>query len=217
MKRDIRRRLIVTAVLAAMPGVGAAQRIEGSMVSIAADHELLGDNLAGVGARVRLPWTADRSALYLGFERVTGTSRRVGATCAGFVPPNDPCLQPEPLLDDARLWTASAALSLRALTRSRVVVDVAPALRLGHVRANTRGETSGGDLSASQTLIGVDIGVDATWAPFQRIPVAVSAGVGVGAMVKALPVSVEDGYDPFGGFRLARFRVGASWWPRGPT
>jgi len=57
---DMRRRLILTATLAALPGVAAAQRIEFGVVSIAADHELLGENLFGGTARVRLPWTADR-------------------------------------------------------------------------------------------------------------------------------------------------------------
>lgn len=204
---------MVTAALAAMPGVATAQRIEVGVVAVAADHDLLGEHLVGGAARVRLPW----AAVYLGFEHLTGSSRRVGTTCSGLIQPGDPCLQPEPLRDDARLSTASAALALRPLAWSRVVIDVAPALRLGYVRATTRGETSGETLSAAKALIGVDIGVDATWAPLQRIPVALSAGIGIGALARASPVTVVDGYEPFGAFSFTRFRVGASWWPRNPT
>jgi hypothetical protein len=211
---DMRRTLLLAAVLATIPGIAASQPIELGVASVAARHQLLGEHLTGGTARVRLPWNAERRAVYFAFEHLTGSARRVGPTCGGFVPPADPCLQPQPLRDDARLWTGGAALAFRALTRSRVAVDVAPGIRGGYIRQVTRGETTGETLSAAKPLMGVDLGVDLTWAPLERVPLAIGAGVSVGALMNATMAVVEDGYEPFGGFTLARFRVGASWWPR---
>jgi hypothetical protein len=83
------------------------------------------------------------------------------------------------------------------------------------VRADTRGETSGGRLYASKTLWGGALGARAAWTPVMRVPLALELGVGIGTLSPIREDDVVDGYTPFeSDFHVRRAQVGVTWSPR---
>ena len=196
------------AALLSLPDTSAAQGASVSAVSVSTNHSLLEDRLFGAAARLNVPLLGGHLSARLGAERLSGDSRRTGAPCAGLIRPGT--CAPEPLRDDARLTSVAGGLALRVLSSQRFALEVAGDLRLGRVRADTRGLTSGGTLTAGKTLWGGDVGVEGSWSPWTHVPLALEVGATAGGL---WPVThVADGYTPFEiGFDVSRLRVGLAW------
>ncbi len=200
----------IAAVLSALSGTAGAQSGAVSAVAVAADHRLLGNRLYGGAARINIPLGGGHASVRLGAERVSGNSRRTGVACAGLVMPGT--CAPEPLRDDASLNTATGGLGYRALVWERFAVDVGADVRVGRVQADTRGLMSERTLSSSKTLRGFELGIDGSWFPWARLPLALEVGGSVGELTPVVSEQLIDGYTPFeGGFGLTRVRVGVEW------
>lgn len=205
------------AIVLLMTGLTAPQsraNAQGGSVSavyVSADHDLLGSRLSGPAARLGYPLLGDRLKLRVGGERLTGEAGRLGIPCAGLIPPGT-CLTPEPLRDRARLTSASVGVAVRAFARGGVSIDLVGDVRLAYVSVDTRSETSDRTLSASKTLKGTEFGVEGTWSPLARLPLALEVGVTRGHLNPLTIEHVADGYTPFeGGFSLTHMRVGLGW------
>jgi hypothetical protein len=85
-------------------------------------------------------------------------------------------------------------------------------VQVAHARSETRGQTSGRRLSADKALWGGGIGLDASWSPWKRLPLALEAGVTTGILRPTFGEQVIDGYSPFeGDFAVKRLRLGVAW------
>ena len=210
------RPLVLLASALTLWSIGApsveAQGGAVSAVAVSADHDLLLTTLYGGAARVSVPLGSDGASIRLGAERVSGNARRTGSTCSGLVEPGT--CGPEPLRDDVRLSTASIGFGYGALAGARFALDLAADLRFGQVHVETRGQTSGGAISISKGLRGVELGVNGSWIPVARFPIALAVGAAVGELGPVVSEQIVDGYTPFEGeFTLRHLRVGVSWRP----
>jgi len=200
-------------VLLALPRPVIAQGAGINAVALAASHRLLGDPLTGGAAFLEFPRGGGRVTVRLGGELLRGSSRRTGSLCVGLVPPGG-CTD-EPLRDDAWLATFAGGLGARVLSRDRFAVKLTGDFRLGVVESDTHGLTSGGRLSADETLWGADVGIEGAWSPWATKPLALVAGVSVGGLLPVMLDAVSDGYTPFNTpFHFTRVGVGVAWRPR---
>ena len=208
------RLIAVIAVLLALPRPAIAQGAGISAVALSASHWLLGDPLAGGAAFLEFPRGGGRVTVRLGGELLRGSSRRTGSLCVGLAPPPGGCAD-EPLRDNAWLGTFAVGLGARVLSRDRFAVKLTGDFRLGVVESDTRGLTSGGRLSADETLWGADVGIEGAWSPWATKPLALVASVSVGGLLPVMPEEVTDGYTPFNTpFHFTRVGVGVAWRPR---
>lgn len=202
----------LVAVSLALPTAGLAQGGGVGTVVLDADHPLLGERLVGATARVIVPFAGTRLSLRLGAERLSGNAGRTGVPCSGLIDP-ERC-PPEPLRDDARLTTVAGGLGVRVLSWRGVAMDLVGDLRIGKVRADTRGLSSGTSLSASKALRGGEIGVEGIWSPWAPLPLVLEAGIAASRLGPVMREDVVDGYTPFeDGFGAARLRLGVAWRP----
>lgn len=200
--------LAVAVFAVAAVGVASAQSVTVSGTSATAQHPLLGEPLIGASIAIR---TREAPTMFQ-FEvsHARARSGRIGAPCAGLIRPGS--CPPEPLRDNARLLSAGGGAALRVLRTARVSVSLTGDLSLASVRADTRGETSGGRLSASKTLWGATLGARAAWTPVMRVPLALELGVGIGTLSPIKEDDVVDGYTPFESqFQVRRAQLGITW------
>jgi hypothetical protein len=198
-------------VLCGVPAIVDAQRWGVSAVAIVTSHELLDGVLVGPALRGRFPLGGEVVGR-ISFERTAGSSNRLGIPCSGIIPP-DGC-EAEPLRDDGRLTSFTLGIAFPFLTRHSVVLESALSLRAarGLTRTFTRNEAQA--LSDGQFLLGGDFAIDATWSPWQRVPVALEFSVGVGAAAGVSSDDEVDGYQPLQqGFGVARITLGMIWRP----
>lgn len=190
--------------------VCGAQSVDAGVVALAADHTLLSDGLFGFGARYSYP-VGGRVSVHAGVEHTTGTAYRPGILCAGLVLPGT-CTSEEPVRDDARLTMAVGGVDVRVLgTASRGLV-LSGDVRLGRVRAESRGATTGAFLSDESALLGGELGAEASWTLTPSSPFALVAGASAGELRPVLKAQVVDGYNPFWtDFNVARLRAGGRW------
>lgn len=211
MNATIAHCLAVTVFAVAAVGVASAQSVTVSGTSAAAQHPLLGESLVGASIAVRTRQAPTTFQFEVSHARAR--SGRIGAPCAGLIQPGT--CPPEPLRDDARLLSVGGGAALRVLRAQRVSVSLTGDLSLASVRADTRGETSGGRLSASKTLWGAALGARAAWTPMMRVPLALELGVGIGTLSPVSEDDVVDGYTPFENhFRICRAQLGVTWSPK---
>lgn len=213
-RSQLRFREPVTAIIALLMGsVNAlAQGASISAVVISAGHWLLGDPLTGVTVSVIVPRRDERLTLRYEAARLRGSAERIGMACAGFIQPGT--CQSEHLRDESRLASASGGAVLRILRRRHAMVSFTADLGFASLRAETRGRTSGGVLTAKKALWTGQIGANAAWTPSARVPIALEIEGGIGGLLPIVPVDVLDGYTPFErGFVVRRFRVGVAWRP----
>jgi hypothetical protein len=203
---------VACVVVLVGPAAARAQGISVSAVAIAAQHPLIGEPLAGGAVSARLALHDPRVALHLEAANARSRANRVGSACAGLIRPGT-CAA-EPLRDEARLTSVSGGALLHVLRRRHALVALTADLTLGAVRADTRGLASGDMLRATKTLWGGLIGVQASWTPVVRVPIALEIGGGIGALVPLTRDDVLDGYTPFEQtFGIRRVRVGVAWQP----
>lgn len=208
--RSIRRLQTVVLLVCGVPAAAVAQSISVDASVIGTDHELLSSRLAGVVGRASLPLRNGPLSIRLGAERLTASSRRIGAPCGGLVVP-ETC-QPEPMRDDARFTAATAGIGVRMINRHRITMDVTGDASFVSVRVDSRGLASGGTISADKELWDGDLGVEGTWSPWLQLPLALDIGVAAGRLNGVVSNTVADGYEPFeAGFDVIRLRVGLSW------
>lgn len=209
-KRSIRRLRAAVLLLCGAPTAVLAQSVSVDASVIGTDHELLSSHLTGVAGRVSLPFRSGPVSIRLGAERLTGSSRRIGAPCAGLVVPGT--CQPEPMRDDARFTAATVGIGVRMINRHRITIDVIGDASFVNVQVDSRGLTSGGTISAGKELWDGDIGVEGTWLPWPQLPLALDIGVAAGRLNGVVSNIVADGYEPFeAGFDVIRLRVGLTW------
>jgi hypothetical protein len=200
--------LAVAMLAVAAVGVASAQSVTISGTSALAQHPLLGESLLGASIAIRTREAPTTFQFEVSHARAR--SGRIGAPCAGLIRPGS--CPPEPLRDDARLLSASGGGALRVLRAERVSVSLTGDLSLASVRADTRGETSGGRLSASKTLWGGTLGARADWTPLTRLPLALELGVGIGTLSPIREDDVVDGYTPFEShFEIRHAQAGVRW------
>jgi hypothetical protein len=198
--------VVVFAVTAV--GDASAQSVTVSATSAAAQHPLLGESLVGASIAVRTREAPTTFQFEVSHARAR--SGRIGAPCAGLIRPGS--CPPEPLRDDARFLSASGGGALRVLRAERVSVALTGDLSLASMRADTRGETSGGRLFASKTLWGATLGARAAWTPMRRVPLDLELGVGIGTLSPIREDDVVDGYTPFESqFEVRRAQFGITW------
>jgi hypothetical protein len=205
----------VLAVGCLLPAAVAAQNGSVSAVVMETDHELLTSRLTGAAAHVSFPIHSGPVSIRVGAERLGGTSHRIGAPCAGLVQPGT--CQPEPMRDDGLVVAGTAGLGIQVIAWRRIVFDLTGDLSFVNVQVDSRGLTSGGTISAGKELWDGDIGVEGTWFPWTRLPVALAVGVAGGRFSPVVSHEEIDGYTPFeSGFYAVRVRVGAAWRPSLP-
>jgi hypothetical protein len=208
--RSIRRVRTVASLVCCLPAVGMSQSVSVDKSVIGTDHELLSSRLAGVAGRASLPLRNGPVSIRLGAERLTASSRRIGAPCGGLAVPGT--CQPEPMRDDARFTAATAGIGVRMINRHRITLDVIGDASFVSVQVDSRGLTSGGMISADKELWDGDIGAEGTWSPWLQLPLALDVGVAAGRVNGVVSNPVADGYEPFeAGFDVIRLRVGLTW------
>jgi hypothetical protein len=112
----------------------------------------------------------------------------------------------------ARPTCGAAGLRRTVLAAGALDLTALGALRVGHVRVQTRGETSGGRLPASRWLGGGEVGAALTVRPRPRSPIAVELGASVGALRGLIRQNIVDGYTPFAeGSTWRRLSLGVTW------
>lgn len=211
---SVRSRLVTALVALAVGPAGAlAQGASISAVVISAGHWLLGNPLTGAAVSVSVPRRDERLTLRYEAARLRGSAERIGIACAGFIRPGT--CPSEPLRDESRLASASGGAVLRILRRRHAMIDFTADLGLASLRAETRGRTSDGVLTAKKALWAGQIGANAAWTPAARVPIALEIEGGIGGLLPIVRVDVEDGYTPFErGIVVRRFRVGVAWRPK---
>lgn len=183
-----------------------------SVLYVAADdHRLLGDALTGLTGRLLVPF-GDRWSFRARAERAWGEAHRIGIACAGLILPGT--CSSEPIVDNSRLTTVAAGLGLRLFRWQGLVAELAGNLGFAWVKADSHGQTSGRSLSADKSLWLREVGVDLSWSPFARLPLALEAGVTTGRYAPREKFEIIDGYTPFeDAFRVDRIRIGVAWRP----
>lgn len=201
---------LIAVAAAVFPAAAGAQDISIGAIAISANHELLGQPLVGGGVRYGVSWGDSPFSARVGVDRVTGSARRTGAPCGGFIQPGT--CPDEPLRDDARLSAVTGGFAVRLLNRQRVTVSLIGDVDFASVRVDTRGLTSGDSISATQILWGPSAGVELAWLPWTSLPLALDASISAGAFMPVAPDQALDGYVPFHrGFGAMRFRLNVRW------
>ena len=212
MTRNPRLSLAI-GILLLSPLAAGAQTGSISIVVAAPNHELMADPLGGGSALIALPLSEGGHSLRLQVEWLAGNAHRTGIPCAGLIELGT--CPPEPLVDDARMTTVAIGLGFPLLRRARFDAGVTVDARLGNVSVDTRGRVSGDGLRARRFLWGGDVGLQGSWIPSERMPLALEAAIGAGGLRPAVREQVLDGYTPFeDGFTVRRARLGIAW--RGP-
>jgi hypothetical protein len=202
--------LALIATSFSLPTVAAAQTWGASGIVAGTSHYLLADVLTGFGLRARGPIGNRVVSIRLGFEHVSGTSHRFGVPCSGLIPPGS--CPPEPLRDEGRLTSLAAGVALPLITARRFDLETLASLRVGRAHSRTLTRTSGEVLSAAKLLWGAEWGLDGTWAPWARVPVAVELSLSLGGLLPVMAEQVADGYTPFNqGFAMGRLALGVVW------
>lgn len=197
-------------LLALGASVAQAQTVAGAAVAAFADHRLLA-TLTGGAIHVGVGPQARPTRVRLALEHLGGVQRRLGAPCAGTRLRRGVC-PVEPLRDAGQLTSGAADLRLRVVARGALQLDALGTLRVGRVRVQTRGETSGGLLSAAKWLGGGDVGAVLSLSPHPRSPIAVELGAAVGALSRIVPENIVDGYTPFDESPIwRRLTLGVTW------
>ena len=215
-----RMSLVVVGLAVAVPTTAPAQNGDarrpsglgiGAVVTDAR-HPLLGDPLVGASARFSIPLGSRGYRAHFSAERLTGSAARMGNFCFGFVPPDGIGCDDEPLRDDARLFALGGGIEIEILDRARLSLDLLGDLGLAWVRVDTRGTTSTGEHPSSNQLWSGMAGLEASWSPSIRLPVALEAGISAGFLAPIFAEQVLDGYAPFEyEFGFTRMRLGAAW------
>ncbi len=208
----VRTLLATTAIgfLTLSPTGAVAQVGRISAVVAAPRHDLMVDPLVGASALVALPIGEGRRVLRVQGERVVGDARRTGVPCSGLAEPGT--CSPEPVSDDARMTTVAFGLGFALLRGARLDAQLTADLRIGSIHADTRGLVSGRELSAGKSIWGGDLGLQASWSPWARMPLALEGGFTLGALRPMVREEIVDGYTPFNnGFAVRRLSVGAAW------
>ena len=210
------RRSILLAALAAVPAVipcvTSAQSVSLSAARANADHGLLGEPLVGAAARVGFRFGNTDLLGHVGVERLTGTAMRTGNMCFVFVDPENPCPD-EQVRDRARLLGVSAGFGMHLVSRETFALEMVGSFHLASISVVMRGMTSGRQISPDQMTGGADVGLDATWSPWESTPIALEAAFTVGLLHGGAMPAYDD-YRPFTGqFTLTRLRLGAVWRP----
>ena len=210
MNQNVRMSLAI-GVMVLSPFTARAQTGSVSVVAAATSHRLMEDPLAGVSALVALPLGSGGRSLRLQAEHVSGNAHRTGIACGGFILEPELCPE-EPVVDDARMTTLAVGLGFPLLQRAGFTVGLTVDARLGNVSADTRGLDSGNRIGARKSLWGADVGLQGSWVPFARLPVALEGALALGGLRPPISEEVLDGYTPFNnGFIVRRARLGIAW------
>jgi hypothetical protein len=188
------------------------QSVSVNAIGLDASHFLLGEPLVGGG--VTLGWSGPRAtvAFRVGGEWLRGRADHTGTACAGLIEPGT-CL-PEQVNDESWLAQGNAGVAVRVLGGGRAALALTADLALASVRADTRGLWSMRSLHARETLWGALVGVETTWLPLPRLPIALDLAANVGGLRPIVSDLLIDGYTPFNdSFRIRLVRVGISWRP----
>ncbi|MEO7456603.1 MAG: hypothetical protein ABIY52_10105 [Gemmatimonadaceae bacterium] len=201
---------LVAAMLASQPATARAQALDAGVVALAADHFLISNGLFGFGARASFALGTTVS-LRIGAEHTTGEAHRAGILCAGLVMPGT-CLSAEPVQDDGRLTMVSGGFEARMFGSSSRNIAATVDLRVGQVRVDSRGASTGTVFSDDRSLVGGEIGVQALWSVTPNSPFSLEIAGSVGEMRSTVQEAIVDGYTPFmAGFNVRRLSVGGRW------
>jgi len=114
--------------------------------------------------------------------------------------------------DESRLTQGDAGVAVRVIGGRRAAIALTADLAIASVRSDTRGLASMRSLHATATFWGALAGVDATWFPLRRMPIALALAADVGGLKPVTANVAADGYTPFNdGFRIGVVRLGIAW------
>lgn len=191
------------------PMDATAQGVAVNMIVIDAQHDLLGDPLAGLGITARFRQDR-RLSIHLRAEHARGAAERTGSPCTGLIDPA-PC-PPEPMEDKSWLSIATVGFAGRLLGNRERSVAVTADVSLGRVHVDSRGRSSGRTLANSRSLLGASIGVVGTWR-IPAMPLSLQLSGDVGAL-GGIPNdrSYFDVMPPFeGDFGVRRSMISVNW------
>ncbi|HUF26437.1 MAG TPA: hypothetical protein VMM18_05575 [Gemmatimonadaceae bacterium] len=198
---------LVFAVL--LPAAACAQRAAVGVTVASANHHLLNEPLAGGWARLRIGGE-NQISWQLGIELLGAAGNRIGVPCGGFIQPGT-CHQ-ETVRDAARITAVRAGPRVRLLSGERATASLTADVDLAVVRVATRGLASDLSISAVKVLKGGALGLEASWSPWDRFPLAFETAVAAGGYLPLFREQVSDAYTPFEhAFAVRRLRFGVSW------
>jgi hypothetical protein len=199
--------VVVWAIFGPMDA--SAQRVAVNMIVVDAQHDLLGDPLAGLGITAR--FRPDRRfSIHLRAEHARGAAERTGRPCTAFGDPA-PC-PPEPMEDKSWLSIATAGFAGRLLGNRERSVAVTADVSLGRVHVDSRGMSSGRILTNSRSLLGASIGIVGTWRiPTTPLSLQLSGDVGaLGGIPNGLSyIGVSPPFE--GDFGVRRSMISVNW------
>ncbi len=209
----MRRSRLMLHVLAAIAASGCvtaqAQSLSLDGVAVSGQHELLGRPLVGVGMTVRLRpdrWLSFR----LRAELTWSVANRTGYPCTvSIVEP--PACALQPLQDHGKLLIASVGVAGRVVGNQRWSMALTGDFSAGRVSVDSRGSSSGSEVNASGSLIGVSVGALGIWRiPRTRLALQVAGEVGVLGQPPGGDDYVDRGPPFSGDFDVRRLVVGLS-------
>lgn len=192
------------------PSAAAAQGGSISAVVLDVDNYLFTTPLIGVSGRLTHQVVNTPLFILVGAERLTRQSRRIGSTCTGLVPAGT--CPPEPLRDNGRFIAGTAGVGIRIFDRRRIALNLTGDVGFSVINLDTHGMTSGGSISARKELWDSELGVEAVWSPWPRLPFGIEAGFAIGVEEPQQNEGQIDGYSPFEqSFRVMHGRIGLTW------
>lgn len=193
-----------------IPATVFGQTIGVSAVALDASHLLLGGPLVGAG--VTLGWSRPRApvAFRANGAWLRGRADRTGVACAGLIEPGT--CQPEQVHDESKLAQVDAGVAVRVLGGQRAALALTADVAIASVRSDTRGLASMRSLNAAKTLWGGLAGVEASWLPLGRMPIALNIAGTIGGLTPVVIDAAIDGYAPFNeSFVIRLVRLGITW------
>jgi hypothetical protein len=170
------------------------------------DNTPLGDP---IGAAITLRRANSGRTVWVEAERLQSTSHRHGPPCGGFIQPGT-CAD-EPLEDRARHSSVAVGLT-GALHRNRwLALDLVGAVRGAYVSADTRGLSTGQQISASKVLWGVEGGLDVVMPARSSWPLVLVLSGRLRGLIPVSPIASEDDYQPFGAIGARTLQIGLRW------